>query len=44
LRINELKPHVSVLEAEAAVNEMDQIRMEAAQLRLINSRAVTAGA
>jgi uncharacterized protein YwgA len=44
LRINELKPHVSVLEAEAAVNEMDQIRMEATQLRLINSRAVTAGA
>jgi uncharacterized protein YwgA len=42
LRINTLKPHVSVTEAEAAVNEMDQIFAEAVRSGLINSRTVTA--
>ena len=40
LRINALKPHVSVAEAEAAVNEMDAIRAEAVQLKLVNPQAV----
>jgi hypothetical protein len=38
-RINELKPHVSILDAEHAVAEVDQMRQQASDLGLLTTTA-----